>query len=237
MANVYYNTAYGESQPLLNVFAAPIISLRAPTTADKAQIGTLWVYTTTNTAYVLTSIVGGLANWTVGGNSGTGDFTSVVVNPGNLTVSAGNISATAGSISAGTTIAAGTSLSATTSVAAGTTVTAGTGITATTGNIVATTGNITATAGNIVATAGNFSAPAGSISVGGNVTGTQLYAAGDNGVGIGTTTSFTNVVNTTQSSGALTILATSTGSNTNTGLLKIYVGTTVAYIPYWETIT
>jgi hypothetical protein len=46
----------------------------------------------------------------------------------------------------------------------------------------------------------------------------------------------TNVVNRTQGAGALTILSTNGNSGTNTGFIKMYVGTQVVYIPYWTTI-
>lgn len=73
--------AYGLSDALLNVFPAPIVGLRAPTTADKAQIGQLWVNTLTNSVYVLTSIVNNLASWVIF-SGGAGVFSSLTVNPG-----------------------------------------------------------------------------------------------------------------------------------------------------------
>ena len=278
--NIYRPVAYGLSDALLNVFPAPIVGLRNPTTADKAQIGSVWVNKVANDAWVLTSITNNMANWTgVGG--GAGSFTSLTVAPGNITATNGNINATAGSMSAGTTITAGTGLIATTggvtatagnivatagnitasagniaatlgSVSAGTTVTAGTGITATTGNIVASTGNITATLGNIAASAGSVSASttvsagtavsAGtSVSAGTTVTattallGATVRVSGDSG-GLASNTSMTNVVDTAQSSGLLTILSDSVNPGTNAGFLKFYVGTVAVYVPYFTVI-
>jgi hypothetical protein len=110
-------------------------------------------------------------------------------------------------------------------------------------SVTATTGNITATLGSIVSSAGSLSAATGITSTTGNIVatagiveaGTVLRAAGDT-TGAASTTSISNVTNTTQSSGALTILSTTATSRTNTGLLKIYIGTVAAYIPYFETI-
>ena len=65
--------------------------------------------------------------------------------------------------------------------------------------------------------------------------GVSPYATGDSG-GVLSTTSLTNVVNTTQGVGALTILSTNGNSGTNAGFIKMYQGTTIIYIPYWTTI-
>jgi hypothetical protein len=115
-------------------------------------------------------------------------------------------------------------------------------ITADLGNFVATAGNITATAGNIVATAGNITANGNAaviaaIGTAGTVKATILEATGDGGTGSAGTTQITNAVDTTQGAGALTILSPSATSHTNTGLLKIYIGATAAYIPYFENIS
>lgn len=149
------NVAYGLSDALLNVFSPPIVSKRAPTTADSAQIGTLWVNSTTNAAYILTSIVANSATWS-NFSGGAGLFTSLTVTPGNIVATLGNISATAGSLSAGTTVTAGTGITATTGnivatagqVNAGTTITAGTGLTVTTGGA-AITGASTINGGSV----------------------------------------------------------------------------------------
>lgn len=162
----YTNVSYGLTQPLNVEAQFPIVTKRNPTTNDFAQVGTIWVNSSSNEYWVLTSLVANSATWTTFGGGGAGVFTSVTVNPGNVTVTAGNVVVTAGSVSAGTTVTAGTGITATTGnitatagqVDAGTTITAGTGITATTGNITATVGNVVASAGNLVATAGGVSA-------------------------------------------------------------------------------
>lgn len=106
------------------------------------------------------------------------DVTGAVTASTNVTATTGNIAATAGSISAGTTVTGGTGVTATTgdvtatagAVSANTTVTAGTGVTATTGNITASSGNVSAsgtvTGGTgVIATTGGVTATAGGLTV------------------------------------------------------------------------
>lgn len=69
-----------------------------------------------------------------------------------------------------------------------------------------------------------------------DITGRQLFADGDAASGVASTISLTNVVDTTQGAGTLSIVSASANNGDNTGFLKIYVGTTVAYIPYFTTI-
>jgi hypothetical protein len=229
VSNLNKNVAYGLSQALLGVPPSQIISKRSPTTADKAPVGQEWVNIVTNQIYFLAGIANNLATWNLmAAGGGSGVFSSVEATTGNITADLGNIVATAGSVSAGTTV------HATTAVSAGTTVTAGTGITATTGNITATTGSVVVTAGNV--TANGTGAVIAAIGTGGLVKGTSLSAAGDVGTGSSGTTQFTNAVDTTQSSGTLSILSASANNGDNAGFLKIYVGTVVAYVPYFTTV-
>lgn len=73
--------AYGLSQPLINEAQPPIVSTRNPTTNDKALIGTSWVNTSSNEAFILTSIVSNSATWeSISGGSGT--FSSLTVTTG-----------------------------------------------------------------------------------------------------------------------------------------------------------
>lgn len=62
------------------------------------------------------------------------------------------------------------------------------------------------------------------------------FASADHGTGVSSTTMLTNVVNTTQGAGALTMLSTNANSGTNAGYIKMYVGTTVVYVPYFTNI-
>src|ERR1700733_13526237 len=83
------NVAYGLSQPLIGVPNEPIISQRAPTTSDRAAIGTLWIDQPTNTPYILTSIVEHVATWVFA--SGGSSVLSIVTNSGTAIPVAGVI--------------------------------------------------------------------------------------------------------------------------------------------------
>jgi hypothetical protein len=63
-----------------------------------------------------------------------------------------------------------------------------------------------------------------------------VYVVGDN-AGVAGTTGLTNVVDTGISTGVGSVKMAGTTARTNTGWLKIYVGTAARYIPYWTTIT
>lgn len=193
VSNNFQQVAYGLSQPLINVFAAPIVSSRAPTTADKAPIGTLWIEPSTQNAWILVQIANNLANWS-NIEGGAGDFSSITVTTGpNSILGTTNINNSGSGV---TTIGTGGTgavnignatgnTSVTGSLGTTTTLTAGTGITATTGNIVATAGQvnagttmtagtgITATTGNIVATAGAVNAGTSMTATSGNITATN----------------------------------------------------------------
>jgi hypothetical protein len=62
------------------------------------------------------------------------------------------------------------------------------------------------------------------------------FAQADHGTGLSGKTMLTNVVNTTQGAGDLTLLSTNGNSGTNAGFIKMYVGTTVVYVPYFTSI-
>lgn len=81
----FNQVAYGLSQSLLSVFPQPIISNRAPSTGDKAQLGTVWVDKPNNNAYVITSIINNSATW-IGIGGGAGDFSSLTVTPGPISL-------------------------------------------------------------------------------------------------------------------------------------------------------
>lgn len=74
------NVAYGLSQALIGVPNEPIVAQRAPTTADKATIGTIWIDQPTNTPYILTSIVDNVATWVFA--SGGSSILSIVTDAG-----------------------------------------------------------------------------------------------------------------------------------------------------------
>lgn len=69
---------YGFTQALQQVFPTPIVAKRAPTTNDKAPIGSLWVEPVNsagvaqNAAWILTSIINNSANWAdISGGNGS----------------------------------------------------------------------------------------------------------------------------------------------------------------------
>lgn len=162
----------------------PHLDTRAPAASDvNYPVGKVWINTSGNAAYILTSMTsfnGAVtANWeaTGGGSSAIATINSNSPVGGNYTL-AGTANQIAVAQSAGT-----TTFSVPSSPSFAGTVTSGTGFTATTGNITASVGNISATAGSvsagttvtagtgITATTGNISATAGSVSAGTTVTG------------------------------------------------------------------
>lgn len=89
MAAPYNQTGYGLSQALIGIFPSPRISNRTPTTADKLEVGRLWVQPKTtagvaaNRAWIETSIINNSANWLeLVASGGAGVFSSLLVTPG-----------------------------------------------------------------------------------------------------------------------------------------------------------
>ncbi len=100
------NNLYGFPQPLSSVFRPPIVSKRTPAINDFAPIGTLWIDVPGQTAYVLVSIVSNIATWEIMTPAGgAGVFSSLVVNPGPITLTGTTTINGAGA--ANTTIGAG----------------------------------------------------------------------------------------------------------------------------------
>lgn len=148
----FNQNSYGLSQALIGIFPSPIASQRAPTTADRGEVGQIWIDIPNNDAYIVTSVVAGSTAWQgIGGGAGT--FNSLTVT-NNITSTTGNIAATTGNVTAGGSISAGTSIASTTSI------TAGNGLTVTLGNATISAGNITVSNGSITA-AGNFTSNTG----------------------------------------------------------------------------
>lgn len=116
-------------------------------------------------------------------------------------------------------------------------------INAITGNI--TTVNATTVNATTVAATGSVSGASvaatgatsgGTVAATTTVTaGTLLKSAGD-AAGSASTTSISNVTNTTQGAGTLSILSTTANPGDNAGFLKVYVGTGVAWVPYFTNI-
>lgn len=85
---------YGIGSGVQNLAPFSIIANRAPTTLDRARIGTFWAYTGANNIYCLTSVTNGNSNWLTLSNGGAGVFLSLTVNGpstfnGNITQNAG----------------------------------------------------------------------------------------------------------------------------------------------------
>jgi hypothetical protein len=128
--------SYGLTQALISETQPPIVSTRNPTTNDKAQLGTNWINSSSNDAFILTSIVANSATW-IGVGGGVGSFTSLTVTPGPISLTG---TATINSTGAATTTIGSTSGASGVAVnvgsgnyvltgAAGSTITEGTGIT------------------------------------------------------------------------------------------------------------
>jgi len=172
---------------------------------------------------------------------------AVTAQTGDITADAGNIVATLGNISApaGTITADGNITSTAGSVIAEVDLQAITGdIVADAGDVIVTAGDITVTAGSITATAGDIVATAGVVranvggfvSSGGDANVATVVVTGDTGSPVANNIQFSNVVDTTQGAGALTLLSTTANPGTNTGFFKIYVGVTTCWVPYFDDI-
>lgn len=145
--------AYGIGNALQPLPPFTIVAQRAPTTSDRAKLGTFWDYVTgvgaTDEVYMLTSVVGGASNWKLLSNGGgAAVFTSLTVNGnsvfnGDITQAAGDIDlgsdAVAQTIDIGTGAAAKTITIGSTNTTSGTTINGGSNGIVLTGNIVETT--------------------------------------------------------------------------------------------------
>lgn len=231
---------YGIGSPIQNNFPFPQGLARALTTSDQGLIGQVVV--ALGVPYMMTAYGSGATAgqyiWTQLETSGGGGvFSSLTVTPGPVSLTGTTTINTTGSAlttigtggtgavhignATGNTLVTGT-LTSTVGLTAGTSVVAGTGITA-------TTGNITASAGNIQALGG------------GGVFGTVVSATGDfpGSVGIAAENSLSNAsVAVAGGTGAFTLTSTTgAGTGTNAGYIKMYVGVTPVYVPYFTATT
>ncbi len=258
MANQYINrVAYGLSEPLINEAPRPIKANRQPTTADTGYlVGQLWIYSAAQSAYILVLVANNSAVWQLlEASGGAGVFSSLVV-VGPTTLQGTVLINTSGS--GVTTIGTGGTGAVNIGNATGNTavtgsmvvsgsVTAGTGLIATTGGITATgTSNINIsgaavttinTGGTGALNLGNATgntAVTGALVASGALRGATVYASGDLG-GVASNNALSNVsVPVAGGSGAFTITsATGAGTATNAGFIKMYVGATAVFIPYY----
>lgn len=79
--NIRNRVAYGLSDALLAVAPSPIISKRAPTAADLAPLGQIWIDTVLQDAYILVAIISNAGVW-INSGGGAGTFASLTVTPG-----------------------------------------------------------------------------------------------------------------------------------------------------------
>jgi hypothetical protein len=69
-SNTKKRRAYGLSSPLQGMAPEPIVSQRAPTSRDQAEIGTIWLDQPNQASYILTDVTAGVANWSTAPASG-----------------------------------------------------------------------------------------------------------------------------------------------------------------------
>jgi hypothetical protein len=205
----------GKDRPF-NIFPPqPIVLNRAPTVNDRgSDIGQSWIQNKDSNGNLL-NLIWIFTNpgvWTpIEAGGGIGNFTSLVVNPGPTTLT--GVLTQTGTANINTAGAAVTNIG-----------TGGTG----TVNIGNATGN-TAVTGTL-AVSGNIGSTTGSVAA------LTLYATGDAG-GIALSNSLSNVSENATGAGTVTFAPhAATGNITQTGWLKMYVGTTVAWVPYFTTV-
>lgn len=73
------NVGYGIDNALQDLAPQVIVSGRAPTANDTAEIGTSWIDQTNDASYVITSVSAGSANWSTAPASGATTLASLIV--------------------------------------------------------------------------------------------------------------------------------------------------------------
>lgn len=101
------NNLYGFPQPLTQIPAAAIKSARAPLATDIYEVGQVWIRTTTNQAWTLTSVVAGSANWSLS-SPGASDVDTLTGDAGGPISPVGGDIILAGGSNLGTTGGVGT---------------------------------------------------------------------------------------------------------------------------------
>jgi hypothetical protein len=86
------NATYSLNSGLYNVFPAPIIAKRIPTTADKGELGQLWIDKVTQVAYMLVGTGAGTGIWKASPAAGATTLASLLVTPGNVVIDTGTLS-------------------------------------------------------------------------------------------------------------------------------------------------
>jgi len=219
------NSLYGYPNPQSNQFPDPIVTNRAPTTADHCEPGQIWVDQTANAAYYDVKTVGGLTTWV---SAPSASVTSLTINPGDLTVTTGDVLVLAGNITAPGAALGNVNVSGNFDQSGGDVAfdsTVDFAVTAASDITLSATGDVTINASGSyidIGTAGDTS----TINIGvsssnrtvviGNNTGTTSVTVdvgtGDLDLGVSATAHATNVGSTT--AGATLVLNTPTGVNT-----------------------
>lgn len=91
------NSLYGYPSPQAGLQQEPIVQKRDPNAADAAEIGCIWINTTSQSYFILTSSIGSINTW-VSTTGGAETLTALTVNPGDITVTAGDVNITAGDL-------------------------------------------------------------------------------------------------------------------------------------------
>lgn len=117
------------------------------------------------------------------------------------------------------------------------------------GGDITSTGGSLEVSGNIISDLGNLSVDTGFIHAAGNIdsdaeiiagtdltAGDSLYVAGDGGVAAAGVLGLTNVTDTDQDAGDLTIKSTTANPGDNAGFIKAYIGGATIWIPYFTDI-
>lgn len=255
----------GLNRPFNNFPPDPIVLNRPPTVNDRgSDFGQLWIQNQ-DTAGNLVNLVWVFTNpgvWTaIEAGGGSGDFDSLTVTPGpisltgtttiegNTTINSGGI----GDTNIGTAGNVGTTVIGSLSLGSGIIINVGSGAFALNGggNIVSIAADATHNTvflGSTNTTASTtIQAGSGGITLTGAVTATTgiqtpgpigadtLYATGDLG-GVVSTTGLTNVTATAAGGGTVTFAANGGTNITQTGWMKMYVGTTAVFVPYFSSI-
>jgi hypothetical protein len=118
-------------------------------------------------------------------------------------------------------------------VSAVTTITAGTTVTSGTSMVVGTTLDV----GGAVTIAADGLDVTGQIETDVDVVARGVFIDGDEGTGLIGSLALTNVSDAVLGAGAMTIHTKTANNGSNTGYLKLYLGTTVVYVPYFDDIS
>lgn len=227
-------SAYTLSQPLTALNPRPINAKRAPQASDTGYIlGQLWIYSATQSAYILVQVAGGAAVWQLIESGGSSGVFSTLTSTGATTLATTGASVntfgnTTGATSVG--ILVGTGGFTLTGVA-GSTITIGTGVTTGTLNLgtAITTGNINigGTGGNAINIGNGANTAAQTVDIASGTYGANTTVNILDGVGTAGTATFSLLGNTAQTQAGVVNIGTggSIGGGTNAVTVGSIAGT------------